>query len=292
MNTFQLILLKIANKQLKYFNPHDKFFFFRNKALYLYNKQHFDFFRFIDEKEKKKINDIHVSAQKKYHSFIKLAMIFRKKKNSTNNCNLSLCQFTKEKNQKNIKLYSERDKKIYMFSYSELLKIWNTSLTKHDELINMMALPKNPYTNIEFTKSELFYIYNKFIDYGILIPNIITCNYKCFFNIHKTYLIFNTTLRQIHIRDLINTYSNNTIFTLILQICRNFPISTKNIPIFSEYIFENNNYEELLSKFKPILYHYLSSEYSLNEMIKNNSRKFFRQTLKKINHHYKKINHL
>ena len=67
---------------------------------------------------------------------------------------------------------------IYKFRISDIVNIWMLALTKTDQLFINPDNPKNPYTNIGFSKSALYSIYFKLLDTGFSIPTFITSHIK------------------------------------------------------------------------------------------------------------------
>jgi hypothetical protein len=65
-----------------------------------------------------------------------------------------------------------QDRKKYYFILSDLLKIMDRALTHHDNFDLEAYYPKNPYTNLPFSKSVMYHFYFYINRLGILIPTL------------------------------------------------------------------------------------------------------------------------
>jgi hypothetical protein len=74
---------------------------------------------------------------------------------------------------------------IYLFSMTDLSRIWISALTNASAFFSMPNSVKNPYTNIPFTKSELCAIYHRMYESRFRIPLFIQQFYRCNLNIYE-----------------------------------------------------------------------------------------------------------
>ena len=65
-------------------------------------------------------------------------------------------------------------KTIYKFRISDIVNLWMLSLTHTDGLFVSPVCVKNPYTNLEFSKTSLYNIFLKLLHTGFIIPSLIT----------------------------------------------------------------------------------------------------------------------
>ena len=168
---------------------------------------------------------------------------------------------------------------IYKFRISDIVNIWMLALTKTDQLFINPDNPKNPYTNIGFSKSALYSIYFKLLDTGFSIPTFITSHIKYNLDI-KMFTIRNypelkeeailTFMREgtyyekyEHVVNMLHDYRKEVDYYTLSSVC---PIDVRKrvTKVFSNYLFL-----------------YLESKYSCNPLIKEESRKRVKEKLKK-----------
>ena len=168
---------------------------------------------------------------------------------------------------------------IYKFRISDIVNIWMLSLTKTDQLFINPDNPKNPYTNIEFSKSALYSVYFKLLETGFSIPTLITSHIKYNLDI-KMFTIRNypelkeeailTFMREgtyyekyEHVVNMLHDYRKEVDYYTLSSVC---PVDVRKrvIKVFSNYLFL-----------------YLESKYSCNPLIKEESKKRVKEKLKK-----------
>jgi hypothetical protein len=156
--------------------------------------------------------------------------------------------------------------KKYTFKLFDLANIIFNSLTKSDE--NFFSNPlviKNPYTNIKFSVSNLYIIYFCMQKRGLFIHPLFTLFMQENFNLAlfslkhegliKEYIIDNTLHKETtnkicqELRTMFNDLTIYNTYTMVTE------------PILSGMEVISN---ELLITFKPLLYHYYHSLFSMN----------------------------
>jgi len=169
---------------------------------------------------------------------------------------------------------------IYKFRLSDIVNLWMLSLKKTDQLFVVPMKVKNPYTNIEFSKSTLYNIYLKILDTGFIIPSLITSHIQYELDI-KMFTIRNypelkelailTFMREgsyiekyEHIINMLHDYRRDINYYTMSSICSN-TVQKRAVKIFSNHLFL-----------------YLESKFSCNPMIKAESNKRVKEKLKKL----------
>ena len=85
--------------------------------------------------------------------------------------NMDLCMNPLEEFKDKHKLTLVENKTIYNFRLTDLLNIIKRALSNYDDICIVNPLPvKNPYTNLEFSKSNLYNIFFKTTESGLLLP--------------------------------------------------------------------------------------------------------------------------
>lgn len=286
MDIYEKIIYKILHLENNifsyYHNKKDrvdgiyKFFFgcfINNNNTKIYkNKFHFlsemfDNFYFSNRlKERNIFSYYFYKIQKTYHTLNRFCYLYKvKKANLIVNTDLQLNDI--HLGQKNVICIYHNNAK-YLFKLEDLLKIVYTSLTNSYLFFSEPFSVKNPYNNLPFGKSILYYIYfyliknaqigyikNEHLD---LFLKFKQCNFNmtCFVDNYEYILrecaiknyIINSTKTQLQEEIYLMLVSHNTrnMYNKI-RIDKNFPT------------------DELVEIMKPYLYLYLKSKYSLVE---------------------------
>ena len=164
-----------------------------------------------------------------------------------------------------------QDNSRYLFKIFDLLKIINMSLIHS---LNLFADPlciKNPYNNLPFSKSILYYIYHFIIEKTNLSIKI---NYtELFFKFHRCNFCltnflnkYEYLLREKSIENNIKNSTNNETYNIIIQMINKFNMNK----VKSKRILIDKNFpkDKLISIFKPYLNLYLNSKYLLVSHLK------------------------
>ena len=149
----------------------------------------------------------------------------------------------------------------YSFTIRDLINICNSALLFSHEFFSDPHVPKNPYTNMAFNYGILLKIYNAIRYSNYKMPILYELFYKVNFDINEFLIKFEVIIRDEcinhfmkygdidekceYIRDILSIYLKKFKPKLKMSIHDNFP---KKI---------------LVTAFKPILFNYLVSEYSL-----------------------------
>jgi hypothetical protein len=219
--------------------------------------------------------DFFCKIQKTYHSFSRLAFIYKYKKSAMSvTTDIGLNDITI--NDKNILCIYHVNSR-YLFNINDLLKILTTSITNSYMFFSQPLPSKNPYNNLPFTKSNLYNIYF-FLKFKTNIYNDLFIKFfHCDFNLTTFYLKYEYLLRE-HILD--NFIKNSTEDILIQEIKKMINLfnkkTTKKILINDEF-----PKKRLIKIMKPYFTLYLQSYYSFVPIVKNNSTVLLNSKLKK-----------
>lgn len=166
----------------------------------------------------------------------------------------------------------------YLFKMEDLLKLVYISLTNSFSFFSEPIFIKNPYNNIPFGKSILYYIYSnlasntkiKFIKPEYL--DIFLKFKECNFNMTKFVNNYEYILRENVIKNYINNSTKNTIIDeiqeMIILFNNHFSHENRKIKISKEF-----PEDELIRIMKPYLYLKLVSSYSLVQKNKIQAKK-------------------
>ena len=219
--------------------------------------------------------DFFCKIQKTYHSFSRLAFIYKYKKSAMSvTTDIGLNDITI--NDKNILCIYHFNSR-YLFNINDLLKIITTSITNSYMFFSQPLPSKNPYNNLPFTKSNLYNMYF-FLKFKTNIYNDLFVKFfHCDFNLTTFYHKYEYLLRQ-YILD--NFIKNSTEDVLIQEIKKMITLfnkkTTKKILINDEF-----PKKRLIKIMKPYLMLYLQSYYSFIPIVKNNAIVLLNSKLKK-----------
>ena len=294
-STFNLIIRKIINLDNNIFSYnydktdkvggiHKIFFniFFTNqlnnyKSKFYFFKVIVDNFYFTNKiQQRNEFLDLFYKIQKKYHTLNRFAYLYKLKKSKLI-VNSDMQLNTIDINDINvICIYHVNSK--YLFKIEDLLKIIYISLTNCFSFIAEPITIKNPYNNISFGKSILYYIYYYLISYSKI--KYIKSDYldiffkfkESNFNMTKFINNYEYILREYSIKNyIINTEKKiikQQMLSMINYFNSKFYSLNKKIIIDSEFP-EN----DLIRIMKPYLHYKFQSHYSLISNNKNDAKK-------------------
>ena len=129
---------------------------------------------YVFEGESDIIEDLYFQSKKIKNKLVSFVKIWKWKKaiNSSVDTDLYLNKLDKFKYIYKITLLENNTK--YIFRLSDLINYWIESLQNSQGLFSRPLILKNPHTNLEFSKHNLYNIYFKLLYTGFNIPTIIT----------------------------------------------------------------------------------------------------------------------
>jgi len=169
------------------------------------------------------------NIQRTYHGFARLAQIY-KKKYATIAVNQDLFLNPLDPHHKNtcgLLIY----KSIYYFSLTDIWKLLEKGWTHHDHFDLDLSTAKNPYTNMAFSKSELYHIYFHFKKVGHKIPLLFEFMFLEHFELdayeikHEHY-IFKYIIRKF-VFNHASTENNRHLYSHIIEMIEDNPHTNK-----------------------------------------------------------------
>uniref|UniRef100_A0A6C0BW38 Uncharacterized protein n=1 Tax=viral metagenome TaxID=1070528 RepID=A0A6C0BW38_9ZZZZ len=156
----------------------------------------------------------------------------------------------------------------YTFRISDLINIINKSLTYREDLFLLIQPVKNPYTNIPFTRANLFQIYmhiKKNTD--ITMPVLFHLFYTTTFDKNEFSNKYEAIALDHSIQNYIDDYEQSELVDLAYDWIKRFKQSNhkeyKNL-----YVDKNYSKIKLVKQLKPMLKQYLISSYTLTASVK------------------------
>jgi hypothetical protein len=212
---------------------------------------------FFNEQDIEDCKRIFCKIQNVYFAFSRLARI-AKFKYAKVVVEDDMCLNTIDRNHKNT-IVILQENKLYLFVITDLIRIINTSLLNNYYFISTPVMVKNPYSNKAFEKSTLYNIYY-FVKFRTcyvdeLLDNYFRCNFNLKMMLYKNEYI----LREYSISDYVNNTTTDILYTEVKEMI-------KYMNNFCSTRFKINNEfpkKTLVDIFRPYLYLYMSSMYSL-----------------------------
>jgi hypothetical protein len=234
---------------------------------------------FLSKEKKKTILDFYNRSKRIYNIFRKLAIIWRWKKYKKINIDfdLFLNKLSTFKSCQKIDIIQR--KSIYTFRLTDLLNIWEKSLTNSEGTTPHPKNPMNPYTNIKFSIADLTNIYLSTLNANLTPPIIISIYWKCFFNIRKFRFEAYPYLKDVAIQNHIKNSDPDLLYFDILEMIAHFKreLNGQNISYYPNILFKNL----IVKRLKPILNEFLLGTESSNYVKKIYYYKQCRKNIKK-----------
>lgn len=295
MGTFNKIINKVVNLDNNIFSlnydTNDniqgiyKFFFYMLSNINL-NKQYKNKFQFIEETlnnfyfsvkpiEKNDFFNLFCKIQHTYHTLNRFVFLYKfKKSNLSVDTDLQLNKINL--NEPNVICIYHINSK-YLFKIEELLKHIYVSLTNSFTFFSEPIAIRNPYNNLPFGKSILYFIYSYFaINTNIKFINIkyidIFLKFKdCNFNLTNFLNNHEHILREYTIQNFINNSTKQTIVNEIKKMITSY--NNNFLQEINQILISEDFPQDLLIRImKPYLYLRLQAKYSLiikNQIISN-----------------------
>ena len=214
---------------------------------------------FLSSEQKDRFKDIFCRSQKAYTGFNKLSHIYKwKKAKIIINTDLYLNELRID--QPNvITLFDTSNNSKYLFIGSDLVNIIQNAIANSPYFVSTPISCKNPYTNIPFSKANLYNIYFFLKSRNSIVPKLIQHYFLSNFNLHvfkcenasiireyaiKSYL-HNAPCAVLHANITEMLYDND--YKKQLKINKDFPKET------------------LISIMRPYLYLYYKSKFSISK---------------------------
>lgn len=229
---------------------------------FVFNKMNFD------EDIKEKYMNVFTKIQCIIHGFNKLKLIWRikKAKKSSTDCDLLLNPLSNFPESQKVTIYHKGVN--YVFRLTDMINIWITALCKSNALIPFPEMPKNPYTNIEFSNGELLkcYIHIRFHS-NFMVPKLIQEYIRYEMNLYLFRVNAYPELVTEAIKSHLNNECHETLYLDCIRMISKYTRQLKNRRMCVDIPLEQKvNAVKIL---RPCLKRYLYSTYSCNPRIKS-----------------------
>ena len=177
---------------------------------------------FLSDSLKLEYLELFSKLQRTYYGFSRFLRIYKFKKASVAvNTDLFLNPLD-PKNKQTCVFFIH--KSIYYFNISDIWQLFERGWTNHDKFEFDLYMPKNPYTNIPFTKSELYHYYFYRKNHGFSIPVLLEYMYQEHFELTSFEIKYETFISKYIIRkavfDCPMTGNSNSLYYNVIAMLR------------------------------------------------------------------------
>jgi hypothetical protein len=147
---------------------------------------------------------------------------------------------------------------VYLFTLSNLVNLITTAITHSVHFRHAPLHVKNPYNNVEFSKSDLYNIYFRVLATYIKVPFFFRRFFECDFNIYRFKVECEVELREKAIREYVKSADYLDVFADVQTMMYKYDTN--------RYIRITNGFEKKLvvDAFRPFLATYYLSLYSFD----------------------------
>ena len=231
---------------------------------------------FLLDSQKQGLGDLFCKIQRNYYRFKLFEQIcYRRLHNKKADVDFDLGSTHLSQYSERMKLVVVENDTEYPFYIPDLVKIITYALLQHENLFANPSLPRNPHTNLPFSKANLYRIYLILRERHIGIPDVMMYFFKSECNVQVFQINYEANLRDIH---LVKYYDSKTVeekYDQIIAMLHQFKLAAHGMKIHSTF-----DHEKVIKKLGGILYHYGVWQYSFNptkrQLSENKIKRFLR----------------
>jgi hypothetical protein len=228
---------------------------------------------FFNEEIRLEFMNVFCKIQRIYHSFARLAYIYKYKKSAIV-VDEDLCMNKLLEHKKNVICIFQKNSR-YLFNIRDLIKVINSSLTNSHELFSLPLNVKNPYNNVVFNRSTLYNIYF-FVKFNTnLYPELLFKFFKENFSLRIFGKKQEHLLREYILVNYINNTDDDTIHNDVLDMI-NYANTFIKYPIYVDKDFPKKT---LIKIMKPYFKLWISAQYSLTYSTQRSCYKKFKTNI-------------
>ena len=233
---------------------------------------------FIDNSELKIIENLYFKAKKIKNSISKFIqhICWNKSVNYNNDTDLYLNPLSSFQNKYKITLLENNTR--YKFRLSDLVNYWIESLTNSSGLFSRPLKIKNPHTNLNFSRHNLYNIYFKLLNTGFDIPLCIAAFFKSEMNLKKFSYQFYPMLKERTIENFINSNTMYEKWEQIMNMLHDFRKDIDYITFTNHISYRTKTI--VCKQFKQHLLFYLKYKFSCNPLVQRDFKFKTKESLK------------
>jgi hypothetical protein len=238
---------------------------------------------FITDEKKNKILAKFCIAERHLNSFRKLLRVIsiKRAKICSFETDLSMTPLNEIRENNKIKIYEKKMNMVYTFKFSDLHNIVDNCLSYAPNFFSQPLPIKNPLTNVEFSKSNLYNIYFRMRFEGFPISSLFHLFFLSEFDIKHFKIVNMCIIRDVAIKKHVEALSDEKKDEIIRELIEDYGSSNITLSIHRDF-----PSDILIKHFSHLIYDYYNENYSLNPLLRNlsaNNISSFLTNFKKLN---------
>ena len=220
---------------------------------------------YIDQVRKESMLEIFMKAQRTYHGFSRLTLLYKVKRAKIYNVDTDLYFNSLDSLSDKIitHIYDDKTRVIYKFRISDIISITKAALSNAPSFFTEPLSIKNPYTNVPFTTSQLYHLYFVIKESSYIMPSLFHHFFEVDFNLDDFSNNCECLIRDESLKIFFQSASHDQKFFHIMKMLTHYEDYLMNIIIHPQ--FPSMKLVEGLSLF---LKDYLYGVYSLNPTLR------------------------
>lgn len=233
---------------------------------------------FIPQDKRDKMIDAFCKAQKTYFGFCRLARWFKRSRARIYDADTDLYMNPLEnlKSHLVMDIYDDETRTLYKFRLSDLINIANSALAHSPDFFADPQTIKNPYTNMPFSKAQLYSIYFKIRNSPLPIPVLFQQFFTHDMNLYEFCKYNECFIREEAIKTFVRSAPSSQKHYYILKMLREHRRELRGIVIHPHF-----PEEKLTEAFSGYLHEYLLSSFSLNPALRHHTARKLKVRLKR-----------
>ena len=217
-------------------------------------------------------------AQKTYLSFKNLMNVIKHKKSKKYEFDCDLCLGPLSEINSKFVISLLEGNTTYRFRIHDLVRLIENALIYAPDLFSDPQEAKNPYTNLDFSKSNLYNIYLHLLENNIKIPTLFHLYYICGFDLTKLLDDYEPILRDKSIEKNYKEMDDDDKYDEIIDMIDRYKKTLKSISIDVRF-----SHKKVVERFHHTILNFMYTKYSYNPNLKLKKRHILLRQLSKIN---------
>jgi len=117
----------------------------------------------------------------------------------------------------------------YLFTVPDILNLTMAALMNAQDFFAEPRFPKNPYTNVSFTKTDMYNIYFRVVESRLITPPLFTECFLCHFELDNFLIDNETKLRNLSIKNYVLNSPHTILYSEVMFMIRIFFRGNHNI---------------------------------------------------------------
>ncbi|GAG10032.1 unnamed protein product, partial [marine sediment metagenome] len=181
--------------------------------------------------------EIFTTAQRTYHGFARLALLYKVKHAKRYNVDTDLYFNSLASLSDKIltEVYDDETRVIYKFRISDIIGISRAALSNSPSFFAEPLAIKNPYTNVPFSPSQLYHLYFVIKDSSYIMPSLFHHFFELEFNIEVFSNACECLIRDESLKIFLSTSTEDQKYFHIIKMITHYEGHLENINIHPHF---------------------------------------------------------